>query len=75
MRVAISSDEPRLEPYSTSIGVLCPGRAVGRGGAFGADVATATGPANSPRSVSLRGRTFILKPSGLIVSVSFRCIW
>ena len=27
------------------------------------------------RSFSLRGRTLILNPSGLIVSVSFRCIW
>ena len=31
-------------------------------------------PAKAPRSLSARGRTLILNPSGLIVSVSFRRI-
>ena len=32
-------------------------------------------PANAPRSLSVRGRTLILNPSGLMVSVSFSTIW
>ena len=60
----------------TSSGVLCPGRVRALGvAAFVDPVAAGTPPANAPRSRSLRGRTLILKPSGLIVSVSFRCIW
>ncbi|MFK4402444.1 hypothetical protein ABIF31_009001 [Bradyrhizobium elkanii] len=75
MRVASSSAEPRLEPYSTSIGVLWPGRVAGARWAFGAAATAPVLPANAPRSLSSRGRTLILKPSGLTVSVSFRCIW
>ena len=46
-------------------------------GADAAGEATAwtAAPAGTERSRSVRGRTLILNPSGLIVSVSFRCIW
>ncbi len=75
MRVASSSALPRLEPYSTSSGVLWPGRVTGAARAtLEAAAGCADRPGTTVRSASLRGRTLILKPSGLIVSVSFSAI-
>ena len=75
-RFASSSAVPRLEPYSTAAAYYDRDGARARGAAAPVDIAAVVVRGRQTAAIlSVRGRTLILKPSGLMVSVSFNTIW